>query len=58
MKLHEQVKVLREENKILRAGYHSLSAYLASDKFNWPYVNVQDIFLRMNETLAEANEVE
>jgi hypothetical protein len=56
MRLHEQVKSLREEVDALRGGVMGLKFYLSSDKFrDDTTVQVSDVLRRLREIENEAD---
>tara|TARA_R110000772_G_scaffold242784_1_gene355422 strand:+ start:195 stop:392 length:198 start_codon:yes stop_codon:yes gene_type:complete len=60
MKLHEQAKHHREIIEAYAQGMRDLETYLRLPKFNEPnnMVNVNDIFLRVNETKSNISTIQ
>ena len=59
MKLHEQVKQLKDEKELLLEGIADIKSYLYSDKFKHDTtVQISDIDLRLNEMLNNLYKIE
>ena len=59
MKIHIQVKQLREENKILIEGLNDIRRYLNLEKFSIDTsVNKQDILNRIEDIISNKNDID